>query len=299
MTRIAFCGVGTMGRHLVRHLVAAGHDVRVFDPVPAAMEYAASLGATATATSAAEACADVEVCLLSLPSTALVASVAREAAAALPRGAVLADLSTSPPSLAEELALELEPTDLIVADCPLSGGPIGAEAGTLSSMIGGSDEAYAILEPIAQAWSAFVVHVGGHGAGQAAKLCNNMLAGTHMAALCLSLTLARRSGIDDAMLFDILSRSTGVSRVMRARYPAAGVDDAHPANRDFEALFTLDLMTKDMELATIFAAESGLDPALLEVVTGIYHEAQAAGFGGLDYSGLVKLERELSSGETS
>ena len=120
-----------------------------------------------------------------------------------------------------------------------------------------------------------------------------------MAGLCLSLAAGRRAGLSDEMLFDILSRSTGDSRVMRARYPGLGVDDAHPSNRDYEALFTLDLMTKDMELATVFAAESGLDPELLEVVTGIYHEAQAAGFGGLDYSGLVKLERELPSDEQS
>ncbi len=289
MTRVALCGVGTMGRQLARHLLAAGHDLRVYDPSPDSMAYAAELGADASATSAAEACVDVEVCLLSLPSPALVRTVAHEAAAALPQGALLADLSTSPPSLAEELARELEPTGIVVVDCPLSGGPVGAQAGTLSSMVGGSDEAFATIEPIAQAWSSFVVHVGTHGTGQAAKLCNNLLAGTHMAALCLSLTLARRSGIDEQMLFDILSRSTGDSRVLRARYPAPDIDDAHPANRDFAALFSLDLMTKDMELSEEFAASRGLDTSLLEAVTAIYHKAQAAGLGGLDYSGLIRL----------
>ncbi|MCX6393175.1 MAG: NAD(P)-dependent oxidoreductase, partial [Actinobacteria bacterium] len=219
MTRIAFAGVGTMGRHLVRHLVEAGHQVRVYDPVPAAMEYASSIGADASATSIADICTDAEVFLLSMPTVALVGQVAREAAPALPQGAVLADVSTSPPALAQELAAELEPLGIVVADCPLSG---GAEAGSLTSMIGGSDAAYATLEPIAQTWSAFVVHTGAHGTGQAAKLCNNMLAGLHMAGLCLSLAAGRRAGLSDAMLFDILSRSTGDSRVMRARYPGFG-----------------------------------------------------------------------------
>ena len=298
MTRIAFAGVGTMGRHLIRHLVSAGHDVCVFDPVADSMAYAASIGANASSRSVAEACVDAEVCLLSLPSPALVGKVAREAAAALPRGTLLADLSTSPPSLAEELAREIELIGLLVADCPVSGGPIGAKAGTLSAMIGGSDEAFARLEPIAQAFSAYVVHVGTHGTGQAAKLCNNLLAGTHMAALCLALTLARRSGVDDTMLFEILSRSTGDSRVLHNRYPAPGIDDTHPANRDFAALFTLDLMTKDMELATEFAESRALDASLLEAVTDIYHEAQAAGLGSLDYSGLIRLERNASAEAT-
>jgi hypothetical protein len=163
-------------------------------------------------------------------------------------GALLADVSTSPPALAEEIAGAFEPR-LLVADCPLSGGPVGAEAGTLSSMIGGSDEAHARLAPLAETWSGFVVHTGGHGTGQAAKLCNNLLAGTHMAALCLSLQLARRAGLDDTTLFDILSRSTGDSRVMRARYPAPGVDDAHPANRDFEALARVDGRLRLMAVA--------------------------------------------------
>ena len=136
-----------------------------------------------------------------------------------------------------------------------------------------------------------MVHTGGHGTGQAAKLCNNMLAGTHMAALCLSLALGRKAGLSDEMLFDILSRSTGDSRVLRARYPGLGVDDAHPSNRDYSALFTLDLMTKDMELAVEFARGMGADPTLLESVTTIYHEAQAEGLGGLDYSGLIRLAR--------
>jgi len=289
MTRIALLGVGTMGRHLLRHLIEAGHEMRVYDPSADAMAYASSLGADASATSAAGAGTGVEVALLSLPSPALVAEVAAEAGSALDPGSLLADLSTSPPALARELAETWEARGLVVCDCPLSGGPIGAEAGTLSSMVGGSDEAFARMRPVADAFSAYVVHVGPAGTGQAAKLCNNLLAGTHMAALCVSLDLARRAGIDEATLFDILSRSTGDSRVLRARYPAAGVDDAHPANRDFEALFTLDLMTKDVELARTFAAESGADTDLLDAVLEDYHAAQEAGLGNLDYSGLIHL----------
>jgi 3-hydroxyisobutyrate dehydrogenase len=289
MTRVAFLGVGTMGRHLVRHLAAAGHAVTAYDVSAAALGEAEAAGC-AVAGSIAEACADAEAAFLSLPSPALVEQVADEAAAALPDGALLVDVSTSPPALARELADRHEPR-LRVVDCPLSGGPVGAEAGTLSSMLGGDEAACAAVEPLAATWSSFVVRTGGHGTGQAAKLCNNLLAGTHMAALCLSLALARRAGLDDAVLYEILSRSTGDSRVLRARYPAPGVDDAHPANRDFEPLFTVDLMTKDVELAEAFAREAGLDASLLDAVIAIYHEAQAEGLGGLDYSGLINASR--------
>lgn len=289
MAEIAFIGVGTMGRHLVRHLAAAGHAVRAYDVSEAALAEAEAVGCS-RAGSVAEACAGADAAFLSLPSPALVEQLADEAAAALPDGALLVDVSTSPPSLAQALAARHEPR-LQVVDCPLSGGPVGAEAGTLSSMLGGSEEACARVEPLAATWSSFVVRTGGHGTGQAAKLCNNLLAGTHMAALCLSLALARRAGLDDAVLYDILTRSTGDSRVLRARYPAPGIDDAHPSNRDWEPLFALDLMTKDVELAEAFARDAGLDTSLLEAVTAIYHEAQAEGLGGLDYSGLIHAAR--------
>lgn len=289
MAEIAFIGVGTMGRHLVRHLTAAGHAVRAFDVSAAALDEAEANGCT-RAGSVAEACAGADAALLSLPSPALVEQLADEAAAALPDGALLVDVSTSPPALAQALAARHEPR-LTVVDCPLSGGPVGAEAGTLSSMLGGSEAACARAEPLAATWSSYVVRTGGHGTGQAAKLCNNLLAGTHMAALCLSLALARRAGLDDAVLYDILTRSTGDSRVLRARYPAPGIDDAHPSNRDWEPLFALDLMTKDVELAEGFARAAGLDTSLLEAVVAIYHEAQAEGLGGLDYSGLIHAAR--------
>jgi 3-hydroxyisobutyrate dehydrogenase len=281
VARIAFVGLGTMGLPMARHLVAAGHEVIGCDVDRARVE---ALGVRAARTPA-EAAAGAQIVLASLPSPAAVEEVFLDAegvgAGAAP-GTLAVDMSTSPPALARRLATELPALDVL--DAPVSGGPIGAEAGTLTVMVGGDESAFARAEPVFAAFGGLVVHVGPHGAGQTAKLCNNLVAGTTMAGLAEACAIAQREGLDAAVLYELMCASTGDSRVLRTRFPLAGATDAHPSNRGFAPLFTVDLIAKDLELALELAARDGADVRAAAAALDAFREAQALGLGGLDYS---------------
>ena len=281
MARVAFIGIGTMGLPIARHLVAAGHDVVAHDIDPARSQ---ALGASA-AGSPAEAAADVEFAFTSLPGPASVRLVASEIAAAMPSGGVFVDLSTGPPALARELAEELAGVGLEALDAPVSGGPAGAAAATLTVMVGGGESTFARAEPLLRAFGRPFL-VGGAGAGQAAKLCNNLVAGVTMVALADACAIAEREGIDAALLYELLTTSTGDSRVLRTRYPLPGVDPAHPSSLGYEPLFTLDLIAKDLALA-LALGESPVAAAALAA----YREAQEAGLGSRDYSAVYLSRR--------
>lgn len=283
----ALIGVGTMGRHFARHLVAGGVDLTVYDASAAACGTAAEVGAQVAA-SAPDAVAGAGVVFLSLPTPPVVESVAAEIAPAIAPGSLLIDCSTSPPALARSLAAALAPREVAVLDAPVSGGPVGAEAATLTVMVGGESGAYERGEPYLRLIGSYVVHVGPHGAGQVAKLCNNLLAGVNMAALCQALSVARAEGLDPVALFELVSRSTGDSRVLRARYPAPGVDDRHPSNHDFAPLFALDLIAKDLDLALELVRAHELPDEPLVGALDRYRAAQAQGLGPLDYSALIR-----------
>jgi 3-hydroxyisobutyrate dehydrogenase len=275
LTKIAVVGLGTMGLPIARNLIAAGHDVIGIDLDPARVEL---LGAP----TGRPAGADVVVC--SVPSAAAVDAVAREVRETCTHGTLFVDMSTSPPSLARRLAKELGSAGIEALDAPVSGGPIGAEAATLTIMVGGDAPAFERGRPILESLGRLVAHVGGPGAGQAAKLCNNLIAGANMAALAEACELAQREGIGAATLYELLTASTGDSRVLRNRFPLPGVDDAHPASHAWAPLFTLDLMVKDLGLALDLAAEHGLDAQVAETALARYRAAREAGHGGLDYS---------------
>ena len=276
MARVAFIGLGTMGLPMARNLLAAGHELVGCDLDPAQAE---ALGAPVAATPA-EAVADAEVAFLSLPSPAAVEAVAEQ----LPAGALFVDLSTGPPALARRLAERFD----AALDAPVSGGPRGAESATLTIMVGGREEVFERARPLLEALGRPVL-VGGPGAGQAVKLCNNLIVGTTMAGLAEACAIAEREGIDARTLYDVLTTSTGDSRVVRMRFPLAGVDEAHPASRDFEPLFMLDLLAKDLALALELAPSAPVASAALAE----YRRAQAAGRGALDYSAVYGLD-ELS-----
>jgi 3-hydroxyisobutyrate dehydrogenase len=271
VTRIAFIGLGTMGLPMARNLLAAGHDVVGCDLDVARAE---TLGG-GVAVSPGEAAEGAEVAILSLPSPEAVEGVA----AALPRDLLLVDASTGPPALARRLADTFE----AALDSPVSGGPGGAEAATLTIMVGGRPEAFARAEPLLRLLGHPVL-VGGPGAGQTAKLCNNLIAGVTMAAIAESCAIAMREGIDAATLYELLASSTGDSRVLRTRFPLAGADPAHPASRDYEPLFALDLIAKDLALAAALASEHSLDATLAGAALARYRRSQDAGLGALDYS---------------
>lgn len=291
MTRVAFIGLGTMGLPMARNLLAAGHELVAVDVDPAR---AALLGAPVAATPADAASAS-DVALLSLPSPAAVEDVVLGPSglrAGAPRGFTVADMSTGPPALARTLAAELGRVGIDSLDAPVSGGPRGAEAASLTVMVGGSREAFAARRPLLEALGSLVVHVGPAGAGQAAKLCNNLIAGATMVAIAEACAVAEREGIDPAVLYDLLIRSTGDSRVLRTRFPLEGVSSEHPASRDYEPLFSLDLMAKDLELALALAGAHGVETPVATTSRDRYREAQERGAGALDYSAVYAALRQ-------
>jgi 3-hydroxyisobutyrate dehydrogenase len=274
MARVAFIGLGTMGLPMARNLLAAGHQVVPCDLDSARAE---ALGSP-TAATPAQAAEDAEVVVLSLPSPEAVERVAAE----LPRGVLLVDMSTGPPTLARQLAEEFEAT----LDAPVSGGPRGAEAATLTIMVGGRPEVFERAEPLLRSLGRPVL-VGGPGAGQAAKLCNNLIAGATMAAIAEACAISEREGIDPRTLYDLLTSSTGDSRVLRMRFPLPGIDPSHPSSNDYEPLFMLDLIAKDLALVLELADGAPVAAAALAE----YRRAQEAGLGGLDYSAVFLAKR--------
>jgi 3-hydroxyisobutyrate dehydrogenase len=272
VTRVAFVGLGTMGLPMARNLIAAGHEVTGRDLDPARVE---ALGG-------ADAGAPAEIVIASLPSAGAVEQVAH----GLPgSGAeIFVDMSTGPPSLARQLADELGAAGIASLDAPVSGGPRGAEAGTLTIFVGGSPETFARVEPLFRALGSVVELVGGPGTGQVVKLCNNLMAGANMVAIAEACAVAERAGIDAATLYGLITQSTGDSRVLRTRFPLRGADDAHPSNHGFEPMFMLDLIAKDLSLGCELAEEHGVDPAVARAALDAYRAAQERGLGRLDYS---------------
>lgn len=274
--RVAFVGLGTMGLPMARHLVAAGHQLVGYDLDPSRVE---ALG-VAPATSLEDAVDGADAVLVSLPSPAAVEDVMRRVGAAAAPGTLAVDLSTSPPELSRRLAREL--TTLELLDAPVSGGPRGADAGTLTVMVGGAEPTFARSLPLLEAIGELVVRVGDHGAGQIAKLCNNLIAGATMVALAEACAIAEREGIPAATLYRLLTASTGDSRVLRNRFPLPGADESHPSGHGFAPLFALDLIEKDLTLGVDLAGERAAPVA--EAALSAYRRAQAAGHGSLDYS---------------
>ncbi len=275
MARVAFIGLGTMGLPMARHLVDSGHDVVGLDLDPAR---AKTLGVE-TADSVDAAVAGAAFAFTSLPDPAAVALVAREIGRAASKGALFVDMSTGPPALARELAQELRRLGLEALDAPVSGGPAGAEAATLTVMVGGTRAAFERAEPLLHTLGR-PFHVGDAGAGQTAKLCNNLVAGVTMAALAEACAIAEREGLDAALLYELLTTSTGDSRVLRTRYPRSGAAPTHPSSNGYAPLFMLDLLVKDLMLALDLAGDSPVAAAALAE----YRKAQDAGLGTLDYS---------------
>jgi 3-hydroxyisobutyrate dehydrogenase len=215
-------------------------------------------------------------------------------AAARP-GTLLVDMSTSPPELARRLAAECGELDVL--DAPVSGGPRGAEDASLTIMVGGAEPAFRRALPLFEALGRLVVRVGTHGAGQAAKLCNNLIAGATMAAIAEACAVAKREGIEPRVLYGLLTASTGDSRVLRTRFPLAGADDAHPVASEFAPLFALDLIAKDLELGLELAEEHGVDAAVAREALAAYRDAQRDGLGPLDYSAVYLRFDSAERGE--
>jgi 3-hydroxyisobutyrate dehydrogenase-like beta-hydroxyacid dehydrogenase len=275
---------------MASHLLAARHELVACDADPAR---AAALGA-AVAETPAEAARTAEVAILSLPSPGAVEEVALAPGGLLEGirpGAIVIDMSTSPPTLARRLAAAFAAVGVDFLDAPVSGGPAGAEAATLAIMVGGEVEAFDRCRPILEVLGNLVEHVGGHGAGQTVKLCNNLVVACTMAALAEACVILEREGIDPEQAYEVFTRSTSDSAVLRRRFPVPGVRSEHPASREYEPLFRLDLLVKDLELALEVADSDRVAAGVTRTAAKAYADALDAGLGGLDYSAVYLSTR--------
>ena len=247
--KIGFIGLGNMGAPMAANLAAAGHHVVGFDtaaPAPAGVTPAAS---------AAEASAGADVVFTMLPNGQILRAVADQIIPAMRQGAVLCDCSTVDVDSARAVAEVAHAAGLGALDAPVSGGTGGAQAGTLTFMVGGSDADFATVQPLFAVMGQKAVHCGDSGAGQAAKICNNMILGVTMIATCEAFALADKLGLDRQKMFDVVSTSSGYSWSMNAYCPAPGVGPVSPADNGYKPGFAAELMLKDLGLSQQ-AAES-------------------------------------------
>ena len=288
---IAFIGLGNMGGGMAANLVKAGHTVRAFDLAPAALERAAASGC-ATFTSAREAVDGAEAVVSMLPNGAIVRAVyTADVFGTAPAGALLLDCSTIDVATARDVADAAAAAGYAMLDAPVSGGIGGANAGTLTFMVGGTPEGFARAEPILKAMGKAVIHAGAPGAGQAAKICNNMILGGTMIATCEACALAEKLGLDLQTFYDISSVSSGQSWSMTSYCPVPGVGPQSPADNGYQGGFAAALMLKDLKLALEAGAATGTPLAIGTRAAELYTAFAESGHGNTDFSGIIETLR--------
>ena len=286
--KIAFIGLGNMGGGMAANLVKAGHEVHAFDLSPEALARATENGC-ATYTSVREAVQGAEAVVSMLPNGAIVDSVyAADVIGHAPPSAVLLDCSTIDVGTARLVADAASAAGHAMVDAPVSGGIAAANGGTLTFMVGGSDEAFARADPILSAMGKAVIHAGASGAGQAAKICNNMILGATMIATCEAFALAQKLGLNLQTFYDISSKASGQSWSMTSYCPVPGVGPASPADNGYQGGFAAALMLKDLKLALEAAHGVGANVPMGTRAQQLYEEFTAAGNGGMDFSGIIK-----------
>jgi 3-hydroxyisobutyrate dehydrogenase len=300
--RVAFLGLGNMGRPMAHNLAKAGHTVRGFDPAAPARAAFAAAGGTLAADVAA-ALDGAEAVLTMLPAgehvrAAYLGEHGNIAAAGAAR-ALLIDCSTFDVDSARAVAAAAAAAGIEMLDAPVSGGVGGAAAATLTFMVGGPGAAFARAAPLLRAMGRNVVHAGGAGAGQAAKICNNMMLGIGMIATAEAFVLADRLGLDRQKLFDIASVSSGQCWSLTTYCPVPGPVPASPANRDYAAGFAAALMLKDLSLAQVAAEQSGAATPLGAHAARLYAALVEAGDGGRDFSAMFPYLAHKSRAEVT
>jgi 3-hydroxyisobutyrate dehydrogenase len=291
MVTIGFVGIGNMGGPMAANLVGGGHSVRVFDLDAALVAGLVAQGAEA-AGSVAEAAAGADAVVTMLPAgkhVAAVYAVDGGILGAADPGALLIDCSTIDVETSRVVHAEATEAGFEMVDAPVSGGVGGATAGTLTFMVGGSEAAFARAEPILSIMGKAVVHVGGPGNGQAAKICNNMILGISMIAVSEAFALGQKLGLKPDRLFEISSQSSGQCWSMTTYCPVPGPVPASPANRDYQAGFTAAMMLKDLVLAQDAAKIANAATPLGSEARALYDKFVAADNGGLDFSGIIKM----------
>jgi len=289
MAKIAFIGLGHMGGGMAPNLAKAGHEVRAFDLVPEAVEKAVE-GGCSPAGSAAEAMKDADVVITMLPAAQHVRKVFHDDVAPnAKQGALLIDCSTIDVTSAREVGEEMKSKGFDFVDAPVSGGIAAAAAGTLALMVGGTDEQFERAKPFLDPMAKAVIHAGQLGAGQAAKICNNMILGATMAATCEAFVLAQKLGLDPQVFFDISSKASGQSWSMTSYAPVPGVGPETPADHDYEGGFAAALMLKDLKLAADAARSVGAYTPMGAEAEELYQRFVDRGGGNKDFSGLIKM----------
>lgn len=285
--KIAFIGLGNMGGGMAANLVKAGHEVRAFDLSEPALAAARAAGCATFAT-AKEACATAEAVVSMLPNGQIVKKVYwDDVIGHAPEGAILLDCSTIDVATAREVIEVTEAHNYQMVDAPVSGGIAAANGGTLTFMVGGSDEAFARAQPILAAMGKAVIHAGGPGTGQAAKICNNMLLAIHMIGTCEAFAMAQKLGLDPQTFYDISSVSSGQNWSMTSYCPVPGVGPVTPADNGYQGGFAAGLMLKDLRLAMEAAQGAGATVELGDHARAIY-EAFAKDNAGTDFSGIIR-----------
>ena len=286
MAKISFIGLGNMGLPMAQNLAKAGHEVTGFDALPAARDAAAEAGLT-IGESNAQVAEVAEIVILMLPNGQIVKAVAEEVLSALPKGSLLIDCSTIDVSSAKDLHEMANSAGVLSLDAPVSGGVGGAAGGTLTFMVGGSQDAFEVGAPYFEIMGQKAVHCGYGGSGQSAKICNNMMLGISMIATCEAFAMAEKLGLSQSALFDVVSTSSGSCWSVNTYCPVPGVGPQSPADNDYKAGFAAALMLKDMDLSQQAAGSVDAATPLGEHATQLYKQMVDEGQGGADFSAII------------
>lgn len=279
--KIGFIGVGNMGAPMAANLAAAGHEVTGFDLSPFEAK------CVRTAASAGEAVAGKQVVITMLPNGDALTSVYKDIVPLAAAGICLIDCSTVDVESARNAHEAAEAAGLLSLDAPVSGGVVGAENGTLTFMAGGSEEAFDVGAPLFEIMGQKAVHCGGAGAGQAAKICNNMILGISMIGVSEAFSLADKLGLDRQKMFDVVSTSSGYCWSMNAYCPAPGIGPESPADNDYKAGFAAALMLKDLRLSQQAAESADAATPLGAHATQLYESFVEQGGGEKDFSAML------------
>ncbi|WP_398464070.1 3-hydroxyisobutyrate dehydrogenase [Tardiphaga sp.] len=293
MTSIAFIGLGNMGGPMAANLVKAGHKVTGFDLVEASLAQAKADGVAIVAT-AVDAVKSAEVIITMLPAGKHVVSVWSEVIPAAAKGALMIDCSTIDVESARKAHGLAAAQQLPSVDAPVSGGTGGAKGATLTFMAGGDSKAFASAKPILEAMGKKIVHCGDAGAGQAAKICNNMILGISMIGVSEAFVLAEKLGLSHQALFDVASTSSGQCWSLTTYCPVPGPVPTSPSNNDYKPGFAAALMLKDLKLSQEAAKAAGAQTPLGAHAESIYETFDKDGQGGVDFSGIVNHLRKLA-----
>jgi 3-hydroxyisobutyrate dehydrogenase len=286
--KIAFIGLGNMGGGMAANLVKAGHEVSAFDLSPEALTRAEENGCAVFGT-VQEAVTGVDAVVSMLPNGAIVDAVyGADVIGQAPQGALFLDCSTIDVDTARKVTTAAEAAGYAMVDAPVSGGIAAANGGTLTFMVGGTNDAFARAEPILAAMGKAVIHAGTSGAGQAAKICNNMLLGASMIATCETFRLAEKLGLDLQTFYDISSKASGQNWSMTSYCPVPGVGPQSPADNGYQGGFAAALMLKDLKLAMEAADSVDAEVPMGEKAAALYEAFAQNGSGGMDFSAIIK-----------